>query len=179
MSTISKEWTSRPIQLAEHNVCLIFVKVKYFPLMWLIMWNIPLIYKLTSLYHCGCIYILYKIHEQCSVCKSIKMKTENGVSGHTLTFSLWCSDCTLSLNTRGSWCELSPEAMSPVVMVVCSTSRDTAGQERFRTITTAYYRGAMVRDHHHHHPNSRPPRRRNITALVCFPFTATDNSPTP
>lgn len=23
-------------------------------------------------------------------------------------------------------------------------SRDTAGQERFRTITTAYYRGAMV-----------------------------------
>lgn len=23
--------------------------------------------------------------------------------------------------------------------------RDTAGQERFRTITTAYYRGAMVR----------------------------------
>ena len=24
-------------------------------------------------------------------------------------------------------------------------SRDTAGQERFRTITTAYYRGAMVR----------------------------------
>lgn len=25
--------------------------------------------------------------------------------------------------------------------------RDTAGQERFRTITTAYYRGAMVRLH--------------------------------
>ena len=77
MSTISKEWTSRPIRLAEHNVCrLIFVKVKYFPIMWLIMWNIPLIYKLTSRYHCGCIYILYKIHEQCSVCKPIKMKTE-------------------------------------------------------------------------------------------------------
>lgn len=26
-----------------------------------------------------------------------------------------------------------------------SRIRDTAGQERFRTITTAYYRGAMVR----------------------------------
>ena len=26
----------------------------------------------------------------------------------------------------------------------CFISRDTAGQERFRTITTAYYRGAMV-----------------------------------
>lgn len=25
-----------------------------------------------------------------------------------------------------------------------TTCRDTAGQERFRTITTAYYRGAMV-----------------------------------
>ena len=31
-------------------------------------------------------------------------------------------------------------------MLVSSLSRDTAGQERFRTITTAYYRGAMVRD---------------------------------
>lgn len=27
----------------------------------------------------------------------------------------------------------------------CFVFRDTAGQERFRTITTAYYRGAMVR----------------------------------
>lgn len=27
---------------------------------------------------------------------------------------------------------------------LCSDYRDTAGQERFRTITTAYYRGAMV-----------------------------------
>ena len=27
---------------------------------------------------------------------------------------------------------------------LCSNYRDTAGQERFRTITTAYYRGAMV-----------------------------------
>lgn len=27
---------------------------------------------------------------------------------------------------------------------VLSVCRDTAGQERFRTITTAYYRGAMV-----------------------------------
>lgn len=26
----------------------------------------------------------------------------------------------------------------------CVLYRDTAGQERFRTITTAYYRGAMV-----------------------------------
>lgn len=26
----------------------------------------------------------------------------------------------------------------------CHVFRDTAGQERFRTITTAYYRGAMV-----------------------------------
>ena len=29
--------------------------------------------------------------------------------------------------------------------VICLfVARDTAGQERFRTITTAYYRGAMV-----------------------------------
>ena len=27
---------------------------------------------------------------------------------------------------------------------MCLVVRDTAGQERFRTITTAYYRGAMV-----------------------------------
>lgn len=27
---------------------------------------------------------------------------------------------------------------------MCLLCRDTAGQERFRTITTAYYRGAMV-----------------------------------
>lgn len=27
----------------------------------------------------------------------------------------------------------------------CPFFRDTAGQERFKTITTAYYRGAMVR----------------------------------
>lgn len=27
---------------------------------------------------------------------------------------------------------------------ICVSHRDTAGQERFRTITTAYYRGAMV-----------------------------------
>lgn len=30
-------------------------------------------------------------------------------------------------------------------LTVASSCRDTAGQERFRTITTAYYRGAMVR----------------------------------
>ena len=29
-------------------------------------------------------------------------------------------------------------------IVYLSVARDTAGQERFRTITTAYYRGAMV-----------------------------------
>ena len=39
--------------------------------------------------------------------------------------------------------------------------RDTAGQERFRTITTAYYRGAMVRACTHnilalHHPFDPP-----------------------
>lgn len=32
-----------------------------------------------------------------------------------------------------------------VVCVFVCSCRDTAGQERFRTITTAYYRGAMVR----------------------------------
>lgn len=32
-------------------------------------------------------------------------------------------------------------SLIPFILV----SRDTAGQERFRTITTAYYRGAMVR----------------------------------
>lgn len=31
----------------------------------------------------------------------------------------------------------------PVLLIWC-VIRDTAGQERFRTITTAYYRGAMV-----------------------------------
>jgi len=29
------------------------------------------------------------------------------------------------------------------LLVGCSVSQDTAGQERYRTITTAYYRGAM------------------------------------
>ena len=33
--------------------------------------------------------------------------------------------------------------MIATLMYVCHC-RDTAGQERFRTITTAYYRGAMV-----------------------------------
>lgn len=35
--------------------------------------------------------------------------------------------------------------MSPLIADLSFTtfSRDTAGQERFRTITTAYYRGAM------------------------------------
>ncbi len=31
-----------------------------------------------------------------------------------------------------------------VCVCVCVLCRDTAGQERFKTITTAYYRGAMV-----------------------------------
>lgn len=34
--------------------------------------------------------------------------------------------------------------LSSPMFLFCS-ARDTAGQERFRTITTAYYRGAMVR----------------------------------
>jgi hypothetical protein len=33
--------------------------------------------------------------------------------------------------------------MSMVEMLVGKTFQDTAGQERYRTITTAYYRGAM------------------------------------
>ena len=32
-----------------------------------------------------------------------------------------------------------------ILLHISLTFRDTAGQERFRTITTAYYRGAMVR----------------------------------
>lgn len=31
------------------------------------------------------------------------------------------------------------------LVFICLSIRDTAGQERFRTITTAYYRGAMVK----------------------------------
>lgn len=40
-----------------------------------------------------------------------------------------CDDCSLSVSL-----------ISLFLLIV----RDTAGQERFRTITTAYYRGAMV-----------------------------------
>lgn len=36
------------------------------------------------------------------------------------------------------------------------TRRDTAGQERFRTITTAYYRGAMVSAHPSTNLNTAP-----------------------
>ena len=32
------------------------------------------------------------------------------------------------------------------VFVCMFVARDTAGQERFHTITTSYYRGAMVRE---------------------------------
>lgn len=31
-----------------------------------------------------------------------------------------------------------------LTLCMCAVCRDTAGQERFKTITTAYYRGAMV-----------------------------------
>ena len=34
-----------------------------------------------------------------------------------------------------------------VCVCVCVCHRDTAGQERFHTITTSYYRGAMVSGH--------------------------------
>lgn len=41
---------------------------------------------------------------------------------------------------------ISFEALLLIILLHISlTFRDTAGQERFRTITTAYYRGAMVR----------------------------------
>lgn len=47
---------------------------------------------------------------------------------------------------------LSLNVLMTVFSVFFSSCRDTAGQERFRTITTAYYRGAMVR-----HAPSRSP----------------------
>ena len=50
----------------------------------------------------------------------------------------------LSWTTRRSSCR-SGATMRWVPWAVCDVRRDTAGQERFRTITTAYYRGAMVR----------------------------------
>lgn len=42
-------------------------------------------------------------------------------------------------------CVLVPIFSQIVQFTSALTYRDTAGQERFRTITTAYYRGAMVR----------------------------------
>lgn len=51
-------------------------------------------------------------------------------------------------------CGVRKEGRNEVRMHICVScwainsfwfNRDTAGQERFRTITTAYYRGAMVR----------------------------------
>ena len=51
---------------------------------------------------------------------------------HTQTHSatLWLNTCILVMNHYEPLC-------------VALTLKDTAGQERYRTITTAYYRGAM------------------------------------
>lgn len=48
------------------------------------------------------------------------------------------------INDHCSPAESSTLSFNPMMSCCCSC-RDTAGQERFRTITTAYYRGAMVR----------------------------------
>ena len=41
--------------------------------------------------------------------------------------------------------ELVFKKFNNILKLIIIIKRDTAGQERFRTITTAYYRGAMVK----------------------------------
>ena len=50
--------------------------------------------------------------------------------------------CPSWVNAPRSHCD--DCSASPLISLLLLIVRDTAGQERFRTITTAYYRGAMV-----------------------------------
>jgi len=64
--------------------------------------------------------------------------------------------------------------------VIVVDARDTAGQERFRTITTAYYRGAMVGSHLHCELYSALLQPVSylfyITELTCPCYTCSDNN---
>lgn len=53
------------------------------------------------------------------------------VKSHEMLKTVACMMCT-------------PQCTFSHFVCVCAVCRDTAGQERFKTITTAYYRGAMV-----------------------------------
>lgn len=53
--------------------------------------------------------------------------------------------CPSWVNAPHSHCDNCSCSASPLISLLrLLIGRDTAGQERFRTITTAYYRGAMV-----------------------------------